>query len=100
MKLTLALSMGIGLSLIGGIATADGHSTQGPRVYAYKSHANYCPAGLQPVTISGVICCGTPNQKMSYQQMLAHPAGKKRQVRHVRRARANCEIGTKGCTFD
>ncbi len=30
-------------------------------VYAYPSKANYCPAGLQPVTVGGVICCGVPN---------------------------------------
>ncbi|MEL6886911.1 MAG: hypothetical protein AAFP87_20555 [Pseudomonadota bacterium] len=79
-------------------ATADGH-TSGPKIYAYKSHANYCPAGLQPITISGVICCGVPNQSVSYQQMLAHPVAKKRHV--IRRsARANCPVGTKGCTFD
>ena len=71
----------------------------GPRIYAYSSHENYCPDGLQPVTISGVICCGTPNQSVSYQQMLAHPVAKKRHV--VRRtARADCPVGTKGCTFD
>ena len=78
-------------------ATADGH-TSGPKIYAYKSHANYCPAGLQPVTISGVICCGVPNQSVSYQQMLAHPVARKHVVR--RSARADCPVGTKGCTFD
>lgn len=29
-------------------------------VWAYPTSANYCPAGLQPVTIGGVICCGKP----------------------------------------
>lgn len=29
-------------------------------IWAYPSSANYCPAGLQPVRIGGVICCGTP----------------------------------------
>ncbi len=29
-------------------------------VWAYPSKHNYCPAGLQPVTIGGVICCGQP----------------------------------------
>ncbi len=29
-------------------------------VWAYPSQVNYCPAGLQPVRIGGVICCGQP----------------------------------------
>lgn len=29
-------------------------------VWAYPSKANYCPAGLQPVVVGGVICCGQP----------------------------------------
>ena len=29
-------------------------------VSAYKTNHNFCPAGLQPVMMGGVICCGTP----------------------------------------
>lgn len=29
-------------------------------VWAYPSKQNYCPAGLQPVVVGGVICCGVP----------------------------------------
>lgn len=29
-------------------------------IWAYPSKDNYCPAGLQPVVIGGVICCGNP----------------------------------------
>lgn len=30
-------------------------------VWAYQNaNANYCPAGLQPVVVGGVVCCGTP----------------------------------------
>ncbi len=29
-------------------------------IYAYPSRHNYCPAGLQPIVMGGVICCGTP----------------------------------------
>lgn len=36
-------------------------STSGMLVHSYKSGANYCPAGLEPVMVGGVICCGTPN---------------------------------------
>ena len=31
------------------------------RIYRYDSAANYSPTGLQPITISGVICCGKLN---------------------------------------
>lgn len=69
------------------------------KIYPYHA-ANFCPAGLQPITISGVICCGQPNQHVSYSQMMAHPVAKKKhhKVRHVvRSARPTCEPGTKGC---
>lgn len=29
-------------------------------IWAYPAKANYCPAGLQPVVVGGVICCGQP----------------------------------------
>lgn len=63
-----------GLMLSAGAALADG-----PRVYAYPAE-NFCPAGLQPVTISGAICCGVPNQTVSYSSMKATPAPKKKRV--------------------
>lgn len=47
-------------------------ASAGDRVYRYDSAANDCPAGLQSVTISGVICCGKPNAG-SYQQAMMHP---------------------------
>lgn len=65
----------------------------GPKVYAYASKANYCPEGLQPVSLSGVICCGAPNQKLSYQQMLAQGTGYAR-----RTSRPDCPVGVKGCS--
>lgn len=67
------------------------------KIYPYHA-ANYCPAGYQPVQIAGVICCGQPNQHMSYNQALAHPAPKRHKVKHVvRSARPTCQPGTKGC---
>lgn len=70
------------------------------KIYAYQG-ANYCPAGLQPITISGVICCGTPNQNMSYQQVMAHPVKQhhtsKKKTHRVKSARVRCEVGSKGC---
>ncbi|MEH6520994.1 hypothetical protein [Sulfitobacter sp.] len=76
------------------------------KVYPYKTPENYCPTGFQPVSINGVICCGKPNQNISYQSAMAHPVAKKKvhKVRHTHRktshARSHCEVGTKGCTFD
>ena len=67
------------------------------KIYPYHGQ-NFCPAGFQPVVVGGVICCGQPNQHMSYQQALAHPMPKKK--RHVRRtysARPSYTPGTKGC---
>jgi len=70
----------------------------GPRVYAYPTSANYCPAGLQPITIDGVICCGTPNQSVSYQSMKAHPVVRKVRARRVAASsRIICPVGEKGC---
>ena len=79
-----------------GVALAQGQG--GPKIYAYHSQHNFCPAGLQPVTMDGTICCGRPNQGISYQQALAHAAAKKRHVRRVKQS--SCPVGTKGCTFD
>jgi hypothetical protein len=57
--------------LVGGAASAlaDGHQ---PRLYPYNASANYCPAGTQPIVVNGVICCGTPNQHISYSAMMQH----------------------------
>lgn len=70
------------------------------KIYPYHG-ANYCPAGFQPVQISGVICCGQPNQHGSYSQALAHPAKKRHvAVKNVYSAKAHCPAGTKGCSYD
>ena len=50
------------------------------KLYPYKASANYCPAGLQPIVMGGVICCGTPNQTVSYEYMKQHPVTRKRAV--------------------
>ncbi|MAO00435.1 hypothetical protein [uncultured Roseovarius sp.] len=70
---------------------------QSAKVYAYESKANYCPAGLQPVTISGVICCGEPNQTQSYQQAMRHPVTKVRHRSYTATSHLNCPEGAKGC---
>ncbi|MGX9356715.1 hypothetical protein ACS3SW_16595 [Roseobacteraceae bacterium S113] len=41
-----------------------GNATHNPNsmpIQAYHG-PNYCPAGLQPVLVGGVICCGTPSE--------------------------------------
>ena len=66
-------------------------------IYAYGTKANQCPAGLRPVVVGGVICCGTPNQSMTYQQANAHPVRKtvRKKVRRV--ASTYCPEGMTGC---
>ena len=93
MRIRAALLAGFGLTLMGAApAMADA------KIYPHHAKANYCPAGLQPITISGVICCGTPNQTMSYQQVMMTPKRHKAK-RYVRRASSyNCPVGTKGCS--
>jgi hypothetical protein len=70
-------------------------------VYPVHTKSNYCPAGLQPVTISGSISCGAPNTAVTYRQMMTHPqtvrVQKKRSAYH-RSAVPSCAVGTKGCT--
>lgn len=56
-----------------------------PRIYPHHGE-NFCPAGLQPITISGVICCGKPNQTVSYQAMKRTPVRKKKHTHtHTKR---------------
>ncbi len=64
-------------------------------LYPYEASANYCPSGLQPVVIGGVICCGKPNQSTSYQSVMAHPVQKK--TYRKTSAQDDCPIGKKGC---
>lgn len=75
-----------------------GPPVKGPMpVFAYKTSENHCPAGLRPVVIGGVICCGTSNHSMYYQAAMSHPV-KRAGTRHVRRvADPYCAEGMKGC---
>jgi hypothetical protein len=67
-------------------------------VYEYGGTPNYCPAGLKPIVLGGVICCGVPNQSMTYQQATATPVYRAKR-HHVRRvAKTYCPEGLKGCT--
>ena len=91
---SLALAAGMTLVLS---ATAEANSGGAP-LYAFPSKENYCPTGLQPVIMGGVICCGTPNRSESYHSMMSHPVQHKRAHHRVRHHRtADCPIGQKGC---
>lgn len=71
----------------------------GPAIYPYATTANYCPGGLQPISINGVICCGTPNQSMTYQQATSAPVTRSYH-RPAPARRAVCPEGQKGCYYD
>lgn len=88
--LSSKLAAALALACLAGPALA-----QGPRVFAYETKANYCPAGLQPVTLNGAICCGTPNQSQTYQQAMRHPVAKR--VRSAVPRYDDCPPGAKGC---
>ena len=93
MRFTKIIAAAAAVTVLGVVS-----ATAQQKIYAYHSSHNFCPTGLQPVTMNGEICCGRPNQKITYQQVLAHPAARKS---HVRRAGSvDCPVGTKGCTFD
>lgn len=47
-------------------------------IWAYPSKHNYCPAGLQPVMVGGVVCCGTPTH---HGNPYAHPTPAKHKPR-------------------
>lgn len=91
------------IAAVGFTALAPQMASADVKVRPYATSENYCPAGLQPVSINGVICCGTPNTHETYQSAMAHPVAKKKvhKVRHKpRQTRSHCAVGTKGCTFD
>ncbi len=78
------------------MAAAMPASAMDAKLYPYHSKENYCPGGLQPIVMGGVICCGQPNQSMTYAQMQAHPVAK-RTHRAASRGRLVCPAGEKGC---
>ena len=62
---------------------------EGMMIQPYPASANYCPNGLQPVTMGGVICCGTPNTSETYYN---RGGGKRRSYS------SSCPEGVKGCS--
>ncbi len=87
------------LSLVAAPVTAQTWSSNAPHIgpvnkpegimiSPYPASANYCPSGLWPVTIGGVISCGTPNTGESYSNRAPY-----------RRSYGgyDCPAGVKGC---
>ncbi|MGR3637004.1 MAG: hypothetical protein ACU0BK_13920 [Shimia sp.] len=62
---------------------------EGMLVHPFPSGANHCPTGLQPITMGGVICCGTPTTSEAY---VNRSGGKRRSY-----APMSCPPGQKGC---
>lgn len=62
-------------------------------VHSYKA-PNMCPAGLQPVTMGGVVCCGTPNAG----PYINRAGGKSHKPRHKAPA-AYAPVGEKGVVY-
>jgi len=89
---TLGLCMSAAGSVFaGGVPYADREAV----VYPYATAHNYCPEGLQPVTVTGVISCGRPTADVpSYQHVKMH--GSRRHVAR-RHKSSECPIGEKGC---
>jgi len=95
MRINKILTAGIGLLILGAAPAMAGGGT---KIYPYHAE-NFCPAGLQPITISGVICCGQPNQHSSYQDVKMTPAPRKKVHRtHYAPKQSYCPVGTKGCS--
>ena len=93
-------SLAAALALAAAPATAQTWSSNAPKIgpvnqpegmliHPYPSKANYCPSGLQPITMGGVICCGTPNTGEAYYNRAGG----------VRRSHSSsCPEGVMGCS--
>ena len=89
-----ALAVGCALMMSAAFVSAPAVAGQNDAVSVFPVLAahNYCPAGTQPVTYNGVVCCGVPNQSITYRQAMrtgAYPV-------HASDAKI-CPEGTKGC---
>ena len=56
MRLMPTLTKGLALALLAASPAAGSDVT----LYPYATNVNYCPAGLQPIVLNGVVCCGQP----------------------------------------
>lgn len=61
---------------------------EGVLLHPYPARENYCPYGLEPITVGGVICCGTANTSEPYVNRAGRSA-----YRH-----SSCPPGAKGCS--
>ncbi|MCW9043669.1 MAG: hypothetical protein OQK05_10040 [Pseudopelagicola sp.] len=61
---------------------------EGMLMHPFPASANHCPNGLQPITMGGVICCGTPNTGETYYNRASY----RRAYRGY-----DCPAGVKGC---
>ncbi len=82
---------------IAGLVIGTGAGMAEPKLYPVQSVENFCPSGLQPVTSNGAICCGVPNQDMTYDQAMAYSTSKRATVTKAHAA-SDCPAGTKGCS--
>ncbi len=78
MRISLMVASLAGATLFAAPALAWSENNSQPAtndmaVWAYPAKANYCPAGLQPVVVGGVICCGQP----THTGYSSHPAPKR-----------------------
>lgn len=87
------------LGLVAALVALPFAASAEPRVYAYTTAENFCPSGQQPVSINGMICCGVPNQSISYQTAMRHGGGVKRSTSMTKTSTpgAICPEGEKGC---
>ncbi|MFD0858357.1 hypothetical protein [Roseovarius aquimarinus] len=98
-NLTKSYLAGAALAVCAAVTAAPSFAVEA-KIYPYavSTHENYCPAGLQPITLSGVVCCGVPNQAHTYQQVMRHPVHKVRHKPVSYSARPDCREGEKGCS--
>jgi hypothetical protein len=61
---------------------------EGILIQPYGASANHCPTGLWPVTVGGVISCGTPNTAENYSDRAPYRRGY---------GGYDCPVGVKGC---
>lgn len=101
MKLVIAAAAAFALSGTAALAWGDmymGDGTNNPNstMLQHAYHApNYCPAGLQPVMVGGVVCCGTPNASA----YVDRPGKTYRKVYHKPAPRAYAPAGEKGVVY-
>ncbi|WP_425099622.1 hypothetical protein [Tropicibacter sp. S64] len=101
---TLGLAAGFAMTAGAALAWGDayrGDATNDPNsnflMHSYPSKENFCPAGLQPVTLGGVICCGVPNAGPYINRAGGKAAYKPK--KKVRAPAAYAPVGEKGVIY-